>query len=385
MNSLRLQTKNLCTGYAENGAKVLSKSLHCCLYAGELVALTGPNGSGKSTLLRTLAGLQPPLEGEVFLDGINLRQLSPRERARTLAVAFSSFAPMAGMLGREFVSLGRIAYSNWLDRRQAHDHAVVLEVMEQTDTLQFSNRLVRDLSDGERQRLALARALAQEPRVLLLDEPTAFLDIAHRVSLLRLLVSLARKRKMAVLFSTHELELALQFADQLIVLDGKGRTWIDLPEVLAWQGVLHGVFSSDQVCFDVSSGVFRSELNKGRTVVFSGQGLLANWTRRALQRRGFEVLELSEHACPLLQLKISEVSGCSEFESEYQQNSVDIVSSKDLQPSILPDLGNSGLPVATGIQEKNAKHCWECTLPSGEKGFFFHLREVLAFLDKYLV
>jgi iron complex transport system ATP-binding protein len=255
----------------------------------EFVCIVGPNGSGKSTLLKTLAGHLPPLSGGILQQGKPLEELSLRERAQQMALVLTRFSGAHGMSAFDSVALGRSPHTGIFDGLSSTDKAVVISAMEQTDSLHLKDRGVEHLSDGERQRLAVARALAQEARIILLDEPTAFLDLSHRVGLMGLLRSLCRTRKIGVLLSTHDLDLALRFADRILVLDGKGGFDYGVPETLALGNVFDRVFSSGDVVFDLVSGSFRLQEEGCIPVNCAEGGVVGAWTRRALRRKGFRV------------------------------------------------------------------------------------------------
>jgi len=284
-----LHTKDLHIGYTASKGKAYEVAGPVDLHfkPGEIVALVGPNGSGKSTLLKTITGLLKPIAGEIFLGNESITQLSLRERARRMALVTTHFGGAHAMTGFDSVALGRSPHSGWLDRLTEHDREVVQHSMESTDSTHLATRFVDELSDGERQRLAIARALAQEASLILLDEPTAFLDLPHRVGLLGLLRNLCRSKQVGVILSTHDLDLAMRFADRMLVLDGKGHVEYDLPEALALQGVFSRVFSTQDVFFDMKHGSFHFAQLGCIQVAFKGQGLVADWTRRALRRKGW--------------------------------------------------------------------------------------------------
>ncbi|HSQ42802.1 MAG TPA: ABC transporter ATP-binding protein, partial [Fibrobacteraceae bacterium] len=195
-----LNTSDLRIGYAQG--KALAGPLDIAFHPGELVCLVGPNGSGKSTLLRTLAGLLPALSGNVLLQGSLLPDLSLAERARRVALVPSGSQAPQGMSAMDSVALGRSPHTGWWGKLSAKDREIVQSALLQTDCSALAQRKISELSDGERQRLSVARALAQEARMLLLDEPTAFLDLPHRVSLMGLLRTLCREQDLGVLLST---------------------------------------------------------------------------------------------------------------------------------------------------------------------------------------
>lgn len=218
MPSAILEAKNFSAGYG----KPLFRRAEISLCGGEVVALLGPNGTGKSTLLKTLAGLLPGFEGELFLCGRKFESYTVRDRAKKIASVFTHEQIPYGMTVREFISLGRIPYSGWLDARTLDDERRISGAVEMLGLERFAARRMQTLSDGERSRAFLARALATEPELLLLDEPTAFLDVPNILNLFKILKNLAAERNLAVLLSTHHLEYACRFADRILALDGRG-------------------------------------------------------------------------------------------------------------------------------------------------------------------
>lgn len=212
-----LESRSLCFGY---GAKACcAMPLDFSLVMGEVVVLMGENGCGKSTLLKTFAGLVNPVAGTVALNGRSLGGWTPRDRARRVALVRMNQSVPDRMTVREFVSLGRIPYSGFLDCRSAEDERSVDEAMDLLDVDAFASRPIAELSDGERSRVFLAQALAQQVNVLLLDEPNAFLDIPRSHALFRLLKKIAAERQMGIVVSTHSVEYAERYADRILVID----------------------------------------------------------------------------------------------------------------------------------------------------------------------
>lgn len=283
-----LTTSSLTIGYPN---RILASNLELELRPGEMVALIGPNGAGKSTLLRTLAGMLSPLSGQVLLDGQDIHQMPALELARHLAVVLTTRIEIGHLSVYTLVALGRHPYTDWFGRLRAHDHAAIRRALELTDSLSLADRLFHELSDGERQRVMIARALAQEPQVLLLDEPTAFLDLPRRIETLRLLRNLARQTACAVLLSIHDLDLALRIADRLWLLSSNGEFQSGIPEELALNGAVARLFQREGVYFDHASGAFRiHQPEHGPISLHSEQhGITLAWTWRALERIGYEV------------------------------------------------------------------------------------------------
>ncbi len=220
-----LSVRNLWAGYP--GRPVL-RGVDLEAGAGEVVALAGPNGSGKTTLVRAATGVVRPERGAVLLDGDDVRSLSTRERARRVAVVPQSAALPAGFSALEQVLMGRTPHLGLLESEGPRDLEVAREAMEATGCWSLASRPAQELSGGERQRVVLARALAQQPRILLLDELTSHLDLAHQVRALQLALRLGRSLGMAVLAAVHDLTLASLFADRIAFLS-EGRIVIDGP------------------------------------------------------------------------------------------------------------------------------------------------------------
>ena len=284
-----LMADDLAVGYfgPKQTPRPVASHLRLALWPGELVCLLGPNGAGKSTLLRTLAGLQPPLSGRLALGDADLATLSPGERARQLSIVLTERVAGGGLTGLELVRLGRHPHTGWLGRLTAHDEARVQAALTATGTAALAARPVDELSDGERQKILLARALAQDTPVVLLDEPTAHLDLPNRVALMRLLHQLARQTGKAILLSTHELDLALQAADRVWLLPAAGELRTGTPEDLVLSGAFAAAFAREGLAFDAGTGTFALHAPAGPAVQLVGEGAAAFWTRRALEREGF--------------------------------------------------------------------------------------------------
>ncbi|RZK63176.1 MAG: ABC transporter ATP-binding protein [Hymenobacter sp.] len=283
-----LAAQNLLIGYpAARTQKPVAGPFSFALNPGELVVLLGPNGAGKSTLLRTLAGLQAPLSGRLTLGEKDLANLSAAERARLLSIVLTDRLEASNLTVRELVRLGRHPHTGWLGGLSAHDEARVQAALAATDTTVFAPRRVDELSDGERQKVLLARALAQDTPLILLDEPTAHLDLPNRVSLMRLLHRLARQTQKAVLLSTHELDLALQAADRIALLTAEGALHLGPPEDLVLDGTFAAAFAREGLAFDAATGTFQLHEGHGPALRLVGEGAAAFWTRRALERAGY--------------------------------------------------------------------------------------------------
>jgi iron complex transport system ATP-binding protein len=204
--------------FSFNGTPVLDR-VDLCLDPGRMVGVIGPNGAGKSTLVRLLSRLLVPAGGSVRLNGHGLAHWRPADLARVLAVVPQDPELPAAFTAWEMVLMGRTPYLGWMGRESERDRDIVRQAMEETGIWHLAHRLISQLSGGERQRVIVARALAQQPRVLLLDEPTAHLDINHQVETLSLIARLVRQRDLAALAIFHDLNLAAQYCDELVLLN----------------------------------------------------------------------------------------------------------------------------------------------------------------------
>ena len=247
-----LRLEGLRIGYRQrrHADVVLAEGIDAEVREGELICLLGPNGAGKSTLMSTICGVRAPLAGRALLMGDDVRQLSPREIARRLAAVLTDRVDADMLSVYALVALGRQPHTDWTGRLSPHDHRVIEDALAATGAGELANRNVAELSDGERQRVMVARALAQEPTLLLLDEITAFLDLPRRVQVMRLLRHVARAARRAVLLSTHDLDLALRTADRVWLLPKGGPLIVGEPATLAASGAFAHAFASEGVDLD---------------------------------------------------------------------------------------------------------------------------------------
>ena len=278
-------------GSATVGLHKVAGPMSMELPAGNLVCLLGPNGAGKSSLLRTLAGLQPALAGRVTLDEADVHRLSARERARKLSVVLTGSEPASLLDVQTVVGLGRYAHTGWSGKLSSEDRRLVGWAIDIVGINDLADRAFSELSDGERQKTMIARALAQEARILILDEITAYLDLPRRVQTMRLLRRIARESGRAVLLSSHDLDLALRSADCMWLMSRDEPMVIGAPEDLVLTGDFERVFSQDGVQFDRAQGSFRVNSGSGVPLHLVGEGIQANWTARALEREGFQLCE----------------------------------------------------------------------------------------------
>lgn len=247
-----LSLTDLSTGYRSGHKRlVVANGLNASLPPASLTAIIGGNGTGKSTLMRTLAGLQPALGGEIRWMGHLLGDYEPMELAKTVALVLTRRAESEMLTVQDVVSMGRVPYTDYSGRLKAADRTAVAQAMAQMGIEAWAGRRLTTLSDGERQRVMIAKALAQQTPAIMLDEPTAFLDFAGKAALLKLLESLAREHGKTILFSTHDLELTFQLVRRLWVVSKDGLTE-GSPQELAADGTLSSVFAGNGISFDAA-------------------------------------------------------------------------------------------------------------------------------------
>ena len=211
-----IRLENISLGY---GDRLLLDHASATVGAGTLAALTGRNGTGKSTLLRAIAGLGRYREGRILIDGREPVSIKPGELARMVAFVTTERVRIANLRCRDAVALGRAPYTNWIGRMQSEDHEAVMKALEVVGMESYADRTLDSMSDGECQRVMIARALAQDTPVILLDEPTSFLDVPNRYGICSLLRDLAHDEGKCILFSTHEIEIALSLCDSVVLVE----------------------------------------------------------------------------------------------------------------------------------------------------------------------
>ncbi len=284
-----IETDNLTIGYSTAGrVKTIMQNLNLSANTGELIALIGRNGSGKSTLLRTLVSLQPPLDGSILLNGkpANKKDFSDIPRI----VSFTSTEPLSvhNLKVREAVALGRFPYTNWIGTLSSEDECVVNQALKETDLVQLSDRNIDNISDGERQRVLIARSLAQDTDIMVMDEPTAFLDLPSRFSIVSLLRKLTREKGKCVIYSTHDLDTALGEADALWLMTDSGIEQ-GAPEDQILTGCLAKTFESPMLTFSQITGSFDFTRPTIGKIALEADGIFKILTERALRRCGYKL------------------------------------------------------------------------------------------------
>ena len=263
-----MKLENLTIGY---GNHVVQQNLSLMVRSGEMVCVLGKNGCGKSTLLRSLAGLQPALGGAcVMPDGRKVSELSEREKAQNMAIVLTERLSADNTLVQDVVAMGRYPYSGWLGALTDKDRAIIEEAMRQTEVFQKRRAYFNELSDGDKQRVLISKALAQETPYIFLDEPTAHLDLPNRIKTLLLLRELAHKANKAVVISTHELDLALQTADVIWLMKPEEGITVGTPENLVGNGDFQHAFEDPHFDLVQIDGALKIRLHTSGTPVEAG-------------------------------------------------------------------------------------------------------------------
>lgn len=251
-----LSASNLSIGYLTKKERiVVASNLNLNLKAGKLVSLVGANGIGKSTLLRTLCGIQKPISGTVSLNEKDIQSFEPLALAQNLSLVLTEKLPTSNLTVFELIALGRQPYTNWLGKLSDEDLEKVNQAMKLTQIEALKDKKHFEISDGQLQKVLIARALAQDTPLIILDEPTTHLDLLHKVSVFKLLKKLSQETNKCILFSTHDIDLAIQLSDEMIVMT-ENNVVQDQPCNLISKGVFNSLFKDENIDFDTTKGAF---------------------------------------------------------------------------------------------------------------------------------
>ncbi|HPR58449.1 MAG TPA: ABC transporter ATP-binding protein [Bacteroidales bacterium] len=292
----KLAVNNLAIGYKSRreGAVILHKDMHFELLSGEMTCLLGPNGSGKSTLIRTLCGLQKQLAGNVLIENKTLDHLTFAELSRMVSIVLTRQVEVENMNVFDMAAYGRMPYTGYFGKLTADDYILVQNSLTKVGIEHLARHKFETLSDGEKQKVMIAKSLAQETPLIILDEPTAYLDFPSKVEIMQILRNAAWYHNKAVLLSTHDIDLALQFADRMWLL-GPGKPLVaGIPEDLAVNGKIADFFDRNAVKFSSSTGNFLFDVSIRGKVKLSGNSPWSFWLSKALKRRGFRICDHSD-------------------------------------------------------------------------------------------
>ena len=290
MKEETIRIQGLSTGYiSKKGTKVIAKDIDATICSGELTCLLGANGAGKSTLLRTLSAFLQPLGGDIWIQGKRLVDYSDKELATVIGVVLTEKCHLRNMTVTELIGMGRSPYTGFWGTLSKKDRRIVDDSIALVRIEDLKERMVHTLSDGERQKVMIAKALAQETPVIFLDEPTAFLDYPSKVEILHLLHRLSREMNKTIFLSTHDLELALQIADQIWLMDREKGVITGTPEDLALDGSLENFFYHRKgIAFEKSTGLYRIDNEFHRSVCVKGTSERYTMVQKALRRNGID-------------------------------------------------------------------------------------------------
>ena len=284
-----IRLADLRIGYrVRHGEHTVAEHLTAAIPGGRLTCLLGRNGAGKSTLLRTLSAFQPALGGSIQLLGRELGSYSDRELSHLLGIVLTDKCDLTNMRVADLVGMGRAPYTGFWGRLSPADHQAVAEALSAVGIEALAERKIQTLSDGERQKAMIAKALAQQTPVILLDEPTAFLDYPSKVEIMQLLHRLTRETEKTIFLSTHDLELALQIADCVWLMKRGEPLATGTPEDLCLNGELARFFPRQGILFEPETGLFRIENRYRRSVRLVGEGIRAAMAGKALRRIGID-------------------------------------------------------------------------------------------------
>lgn len=278
------KTENMAVGY---DGHILIHDINIRLEKGKILTLIGPNGAGKSTILKSITRQLETISGRVYVGGQSLQQWRPKELAKQVAVVLTDRIRPELTTCAEVVAMGRYPYTDLFGRLTAQDKAAVREALAHVHTLDLAGRDFATLSDGQRQRILLARALCQEPEVIVLDEPTSFLDIRHKLELLGILKDMVRKRRLAVIMSLHELDLAQKISDYVVCVHNGTIERCGSPEEIFTSDYIMELYGTTRGSYNADFGCMELEPVRGEPKVFviggGGSGIA---TYRRLQRSG---------------------------------------------------------------------------------------------------
>jgi iron complex transport system ATP-binding protein len=295
--AIHLETKNLSIGYSRgNWKNILHSNINISLEEGEFASILGPNGSGKSSLLKTFAGFIPKISGKILIQNEEIDRMSEHEKSKKVSIVLTERPIVADMTVFELIALGRTPFTGFFGKINKNDKIIIEKALTDVGLEGYNNRFVSQLSDGECQKAFIAKALVQQTPVLLLDEPTAFLDLPSRVEIMHLLRDLAHTQGKTILLSTHDLELALQTADKILLMNKKFNLRTGFPEELALAGDLKTFFEKDGIIFDYLTGQFIINKEDVQKVRLIGTGVEYKWIKNAILRNGFAITDSQSYS-----------------------------------------------------------------------------------------
>ncbi|WP_185154628.1 ABC transporter ATP-binding protein [Dysgonomonas sp. 511] len=330
-----ISAESISIGYSttkKGDRNILYNNLNFDLYQGELVCLLGANGAGKSTLLRTISTSQPVLNGQISLYEKNIVSYSNKDISRNIGLVLTEKTSTGGLLVRELVELGRYPYTSFFGRLGKTDNEIVSKAMYDVGIGHKAESYVAELSDGERQKVMIAKALAQECPIVILDEPTAFLDIESRIEIMNLLHHLAVSQDKTILLSTHDIDVALLLADRLWLLSKENGLRCGTTEDIVLSGAIDNFFKKGNIEFNKETGSFLPIRNFDRKIYLSAENqTLYFWTKNLLLRNGFALTDNKSDSPLILDIRNEK---CMELDAMDENETKEFESFQDLSDYI---------------------------------------------------
>lgn len=286
-SKVTIALKDLEIGYrSKKSTHSIIQNINNDLSSGELICLLGANGIGKSTLLRTLTGSLSKLDGEVKILGLPIESYTDKELAKVISIVLTQKPDVENMTAYELIALGRTPYTDFWGKLSTQDKQIVEEAITDIGIANLRDRYINTLSDGERQKVMIAKALVQDTPIILLDEPTAFLDYPSKADTMHLLQRLAHQKNKTILLSTHDMELAIQIADKIWLFSPDKKLHTGVPEDLAIQGIFEEFLANTDIYFDRTSGLLSVHHPTDKTISIHGESKLKQIIKKALYRVG---------------------------------------------------------------------------------------------------
>jgi len=311
-----ITAKNLKVGY---GQAVILENINFSIYPGDMICLMGHNGCGKTTILRTLSRFLKKLDGEIYVKDQAIDKWSDLDYAKILSIVLTEKVSESNLLVKDLIDLGRYPYTNFMGTLDNDDTLIVDKAIELLGISSLLTKKIDELSDGQRQKVFIARALAQDTNILLLDEPTTFLDLPGKMEILRILKKIAIEKKVAVLFSSHDWQLILELASWIWLIDQRGNLKAGVPEDFIISGDFERCFHHPQFIFDDEIGIFKEKKENELIVsLLGGDNKKKIWTRHLLRKEAFKVLDYHIPGSPVIEI-IKDSQGTDHWEITHHQ------------------------------------------------------------------
>lgn len=324
MKESKIIADKLTIGYkvGNNKNKELFNSLNFELKSGELTTIMGANGAGKSTLIKTICGIIPPLSGTVKIAGIDLSTISQKDISKHISIVLTERVADGGLTGYDVIALGRYHYTSYFGTLSAEDKKEIEQAIKNIDIEDLRNKQIANMSDGERQKIMIAKSLCQQSDIIILDEPTAFLDIRSRIEIMQLLRNCAKTQNVAILVSSHDLEQAIQYSDNIWVLSKGEGLFCNTTEDTIYNGYIEKIIGhGSNLYMDYNTCAFLpNEENKEKTVSINGECLFL--IKNALRRESINIKEDAE-----IKIKVNKYN---DIDVTIEGNTIKITSIKEL-------------------------------------------------------